>query len=40
MEGLRNLVDNDETISMNNTREKMKVKEIVSNSGKLYKNLQ
>jgi hypothetical protein len=39
MDGLRNLIDNDEA-NLNNTREKMKVKEIVTNSGKFYKNLQ
>jgi hypothetical protein len=39
MDGLRNLIENDESNLMN-TREKMKVKEIVTNSGKFYKNLQ
>ena len=39
MDGLRNLIDNDEA-SLNGTREKMKVKEIVMNTGKFYKNIQ
>jgi hypothetical protein len=39
MDGLKNLIDNDEA-NLNNTREKMKVKEIITNSGKFYKNFQ